>query len=294
LTHPAIHGPRHSCRRWSLSARLCHIDRKERVISTVTSREELVAFRKAVRNDEWTKPTAGVALGYLQTNLAIVPKESAYEFLLFCMRNPKPCPLVEVLDEGSPLPQRCAPGADIRTDLPRYRIYEEGVLAGEVTNITEMWRDDFVSFLLGCSFSADASLLAAGIPVDDARFGSAGPMYLTNIPCVPAGRFHGNMVVSLRALSGTDAVRATVITERLRLAHGAPVHVGDPSAIGIQDITRTDYGEFLGLDDDQVPVFWACGVTPQAVAKESRIPLMITHSPGHMFVTSVTEADIEW
>jgi uncharacterized protein YcsI (UPF0317 family) len=247
-----------------------------------------------VRGEEWDTPTAGAVLGYLQTNLAIVPKEYAYDFLLFCVRNPKPCPIVEVLDEGSPLPTHCAPGADIRTDLPRYRIYDDGELSAEVTNIVDVWRDDFVSFLLGCSFSADAALKAAGVPVEDARLGSAGPMYLTNVPCVSAGPFHGNMVVSLRALSGPDAVRATVITQRLPMAHGAPVHVGDPSAIGIADITKTDYGEFLGLAEEEVPVFWACGVTPQAVARESRIPLMITHSPGHMFVTSLPVADTEW
>lgn len=235
-----------------------------------------------------------MALGYLQANLAIVPAANAYEFLLFCVRNPKPCPIVEVLDQGSPVPTRSAPDADLRTDLPRYRIYENGELVDEVTNIVDNWRDDFVSFLLGCSFSADAALLAAGIPVHDIEAGSAGPMYETNIACVPAGAFRGKMVVSLRPLTGADAVRATTITARLRLAHGAPVHVGDPTAIGIEDLAKTDYGDFAGIKSNEVPVFWACGVTPQAVARESRIPLMITHSPGHMFVTSLTEADIEW
>jgi len=257
------------------------------------ARKQLDKFRQAVRREEWTAPTSGVALGFIQANLVVVPATDAYNFLLFCVRNPTPCPILEVLDEGSPVPVRSAPEADLRTDLPRYRIYERGLVVGEVTNISEHWRDDFVAFLLGCALSADAALLAAGIRLRDTEAGSPGAMYGTNIPCRPAGPFHGNLVVSLRPLTGEDTIRAATITSRLPWAHGAPVHVGDPSLIGIRDIAHTDFGDFLGLESDEVPVFWACGVTPQAVAQASQIPFMITHSPGHMFITSLTEADIE-
>jgi uncharacterized protein YcsI (UPF0317 family) len=233
-----------------------------------------------------------LALGYAQANLVILPKEWAYEFLLFCQRNPKPCPLLEVTEVGSPRPARLAPDADLRTDLPKYRLYRRGELEAEVREITEHWRDDFVAFLLGCSFTFEAALLAAGIPVRHIEEGCNVPMFITNIECVPAGRFHGPMVVTMRPIPQQKVVRAVQVTGRYPAVHGAPVHIGDPSAIGIDELSKPDFGDAVAIKEGEPPVFWACGVTPQAVAMKVKPDFMITHAPGHMFISDIRNEEL--
>jgi uncharacterized protein YcsI (UPF0317 family) len=249
--------------------------------------------RRRARTGELTGPTSGLALGYVQANLVIVPRELAYDFLLFCQRNPKPCPLLDVTDAGSPEPKLVAPGADLRTDLPRYRVYEHGFLRAEPTDISPWWTKDLVAFLLGCSFTFENALLQAGLPLRHVERHCNVPMYRTNIACRPAGMFRGPMVVSMRPLTPAQAVVAANITGRFPRAHGAPVHFGDPSAIGICDLSQPDFGDPVEMLHGEVPVFWACGVTPQAVAMEVQPPLLITHKPGHMFVTDWWDSDLE-
>lgn len=245
--------------------------------------------RAACRSGEWNGQTSGLAAGFAQANLVVLPQADAFDFLLFCRRNPKPCPLLDVTDPGSPIPQSVAPDADLRTDLPRYRIWENGELAAEPIDIRDHWRDDFVSFVIGCSFTFEAALMRAGVPVRHIELGTNVPMFRTNIPCVPAGRFHGPMVVSMRPLSPSDAIRAVQITSRYPGVHGAPVHLGFPEQIGIGDLSQPDFGDAVPIGDDELPVFWACGVTPQAVVMAAKPPLAITHSPGCMFVTDVKD-----
>lgn len=242
-------------------------------------------IRLKIRLGEWTQPTAGLAPGYTQANLVILPKDLAYDFLLFCHRNPKPCPLLEVTDAGSPVPVLTAPEADLRTDVPKYRIYEHGNMVEEATDITYLWKDDFVSFLVGCSFTFEHALMQNDIPVRHIDEGRNVPMYKTNIPSQPAGVFHGDLVVSMRPFSPQDVIRAVQVTSRFPSVHGAPVHVGDPKQIGISDLNLVDFGESVTIKEGEIPVFWACGVTPQAVAMASKPRFMITHSPGHMFIT---------
>lgn len=242
------------------------------------------ALRELCRSGAFSGPTAGFANGHVQANMMIVPREYAFDLLLFCQRNPKPCPLVEVLEAGRFEP-RCAPGADVRSDLPGYRIFADGRLQQEVTDIRDYWRDDFVTFLIGCSFSFEGALMAGGIPLRHVERGVNVAMYRTDTPCVPAGRFHGNMVVSMRPIRSKDVARAVKISARFPQVHGAPVHIGHPEAIGIRDLSKPDYGDAVEVMDDEVPVFWACGVTPQAVVEASRIPFCISHAPGKMLVT---------
>lgn len=250
-------------------------------------------IRADIRRGKITGVTAGLGPGYVQANLAVLPRDLAYDFLLFCQRNPRPCPLLEVTDAGSPEPVGVAPGADLRTDLPRYRIYEHGVLVDEVTDATPYWRDDLVAFLLGCSFTFENALLQGGVPVRHLECGGNVPMYRTNLACRPAGIFRGPMVVSMRPLTPRQAITATRICSRFPRAHGTPVHFGDPAAIGIRDLDRPDFGDPVPIHPGEVPVFWACGVTPQAVAMEARPPLLITHKPGHMFVTDLRDTELE-
>ena len=245
--------------------------------------------RQACRRGEWTAQTSGLAPGYAQANLAILPVEFAADFLLFCQRNPKPCPLLDVTEAGSPIPKKIAPQADLRTDLPRYHVWEHGELVDEPTEIAELWQDDFVAFLIGCSFTFEAAILKAGIPVRHIEQGCNVPMYRTNIECSPAGAFHGPMVVSMRPLTPADAIRAVQITSRYPSVHGAPVHLGLPEQIGITDLSRPDFGDAVPTEEGELPVFWACGVTPQAVAMSAKPQLMITHAPGCMFVTDILE-----
>lgn len=249
--------------------------------------------RQAARSGSLTGPTPGLALGYVQANLVVVPRDLAFDFLLFCRRNPQPCPLLDVTDPGCPEPRQVAPGADVRTDVPRYRIWRHGELIEETTDLRAWWREDLVAFLLGCSFTFENALLQGGVPVRHLEAGCNVPMYRTNIPCRPAGVFRGPMVVSMRPLTPAQAVAATRICSRFPRAHGAPVHFGDPAAIGIRDVTRPDYGDAVEIKPGEVPVFWACGVTPQAVAAEAKPPLLITHKPGHMFVTDLRDTDLE-
>jgi uncharacterized protein YcsI (UPF0317 family) len=248
--------------------------------------------RALCRTGAFGGETAGAALGHLQANLVVLEKDLAFDFLMFCQRNPKPCPLLDVTDPGDPEPKTIASGADIRTDLPRYRIYRQGELAEEVSDISDQWREDSVGFLIGCSFTFENALLEAGLPLRHHELDVGVPMYVTNIECAPAGRFQGPMVVSMRPFSRADAVRAVEVTSRYPGAHGAPIHIGDPGEIGVRDLDSPDFGVPLPLRDDDVPVFWACGVTPQAVAMRVKPELMITHAPGHMFVADSRDATL--
>lgn len=248
--------------------------------------------REACRRGEFDGQTSGRAGGFAQANLVMLPRDWACEFLLFCRRNPKPCPLLEVLDAGDPTPHATAPEADLRTDLPRYRVWEHGVLVDEPRDVSAVWRDDFVSFLIGCSFTFESAMLRAGLPVRHIERGVNVPMFRTNVPCAPAGRFHGPLVVSMRPLTAADAIRAVQITSRYPDVHGAPVHLGDPEQIGVADLSRPDFGDAVPVEAGELPVFWACGVTPQAVLQEAKPPLVVTHSPGCMFVTDVRDESL--
>jgi uncharacterized protein YcsI (UPF0317 family) len=248
--------------------------------------------RQAARTGAWTEQTSGLVPGFAQANLVILPQEFAADFLLFCQRNPKPCPLLDVTAAGDPTPRRAAPTADLRTDLPKYRVWQEGRLVDEPTDIRQLWRDDFVSFIIGCSFTFEAALLRAGVPVRHIELGRNVPMFQTNIPCAPAGIFHGPLVVSMRPLKPADAIRAVQITSRYPAVHGAPVHLGFPEQLGIADLSRPDFGDPVPVRPDELPVFWACGVTPQAAVMAARPPLVITHSPGCMFVTDLRDEEL--
>jgi uncharacterized protein YcsI (UPF0317 family) len=247
---------------------------------------------KRNREDKYRKHTSGICQGYIQTNLAILPKELAYDFLLFCNRNPKPCPVVDVTEPGSPVPRLAAPEADLRTDLGMYRVFKNGELVDEPTDISSYWRDDLVAFLLGCSLSFERALMANDIPLRHIELGLSAVAYISNIECVPAGIFHGPMVVSMRPLPPDKVVRAVQVTTRFPGTHGAPVHIGDPSVIGIEDLDNPEFVGRVPVHPGEVPVFWACGITPQVVAMRSKPELMITHSPGYMFVTSLKEEQL--
>jgi uncharacterized protein YcsI (UPF0317 family) len=242
-------------------------------------------IRELCRAGLWEDSTAGMARNFYQANLVILPKEYAFEFMCFCHRNPKPCPLIDVTEPGNPEFARAAPGSDVRTDLPAYYVYREGELVEERTDIKNIWRDDHVGFITGCTFSADAVLEESEvefgrIETASGRFGA----YVTSIPCEPAGRLHGHMVVNARPVAAHSVARVVEITSRCPLAHGGPVHIGFPEQIGV-DLTKPDWGQDRGTFGDYVPVFWGCGVTPAVVAQESRLPEMITHKVAHMFVT---------
>lgn len=251
-------------------------------------------FRKSVRSGIHTGPTAGVCPGYAQANLVVLPKELAYDFLLFAQRNPRSCPLLEVSDVGSRELREIAPGADIAMDIPRYRVYENGVMTGEYTDVRHLWREDLVSFLIGCSFSFEAELLEAGVPVRHIEENCNVPMYLTNIPSKPAGIFRGNMVVSMRPLPCDQIVKAVLATGAMPKVHGAPIHIGDPAGIGIADLNKPDFGDPVTVRPGEVPVFWPCGVTPQAALMASKPPFAITHAPGHMLVTDVKNIALKY
>ena len=250
--------------------------------------------RLMIRKGELTGPTPGMCNGYAQGNLVVLPKDLAYDFLLFTQRNPKSCPLLEVSDTGSRCFSRTAPGSDIALDLPLYRVYRDGVLEGEYREVADFWRDDLVSFLIGCSFSFEADLLEAGVPVRHIEEGKNVPMYRTNLPCVPAGAFHGNMVVSMRPLPCSLIPKAVQITGEMPKVHGAPVHIGDPSVIGIRDLAKPDFGDPVTIQPGEVPVFWPCGVTPQNAVMASKPPFAITHAPGHMFITDIKNINLKY
>ena len=250
--------------------------------------------RRMIRAGEITGPTAGMCGGYAQANLVILPKALAYDFLLFAQRNPKPCPILEVSDVGSRELSIVAKDCDIARDFPRYRVYDKGVLRGEYTDVSEFWQDDFVSFLIGCSFSFEAELLEAGLPVRHIEQGCNVPMFVTNIACEPAGVFSGNMVVSMRPMLPEQAIKAALITGAMPRVHGAPVHIGDPAAIGIADVNKPDFGDAVTMNEGEIPVFWPCGVTPQAVVMNSKPDIVITHAPGHMLITDVKNVALKY
>lgn len=250
-------------------------------------------IRRLARSGALRGPTPGLALGYVQANLVVVPRELAFDFLLFCQRNPKPCPLLDVTERGSAEPVGVAPGADLRTDLSCYRIYRHGEVVEEPGDVTDHWRDDHVAFLIGCSFTFESALMQAGLPLRHVEMGCNVPMYRTNRPCRPAGIFHGPIVVSMRPMTPEQAIVATQICSRFPRAHGAPIHFGDPAALGIRDVARPDFGDAVAIRPGEIPVFWACGVTPQAVAMEAKPPFLITHKPGHMFVTDLHDWELE-
>ena len=249
--------------------------------------------RALIREEKITTPTSGLCPGYAQANLVVLPRDLAYDFLLFAQRNPKPCPILEVSDMGSRELKKIAPGADIARDIPKYRVYENGVLTGEYTDVSHLWRDDLVSFLIGCSFSFESELIEAGIEMRHNTMGCNVPMYITNIPCESAGVFHGNMVVSMRPIPHDQVVKAVTVTAAIPSVHGSPVHIGDPAVIGISDLNKTDFGDPVVVKPGEVPVFWACGVTPQSAVMASRPPFVITHAPGHMLITDVKNVELK-
>ncbi|MBV9078347.1 MAG: putative hydro-lyase [Methylobacteriaceae bacterium] len=249
------------------------------------------AVRLAARSGRFVEHTSGIAPGYVQGNLVILPREAADEFLRFCQRNPKPCPLLAVSEPGDPTLPALGADLDIRTDLPRYRVWRDGELAEEPVSVGHLWGDDLVSFVIGCSFTFEEALLADGIPLRHVACGENVAMYRTTIATEPAGRFHGPLVVSMRPLRPADAIRAVQITSRYPAVHGAPVHLGHPDAIGIVDLARPDYGAAVPVAADELPVFWACGVTPQAAIAAARVPFAITHAPGYMLVTDRRNRD---
>jgi len=251
------------------------------------------AVRAACRAGTLTGPTPGLAMGYVQANLVIVPKEFAFDFLLFCQRNPKPCPVLDVTEPGEHEPNAVAPGADLRIDLSAYRVWRDGRLADEPTAVRALWRDDLVSFVIGCSFTFENALLEAKLPVRHIEQGVNVPMYNTNRACKPAGRFTGPLVVSMRPMTPDQAIAATHVCARFPRAHGRPVHVGDPARLGIVDLAHPDYGDVVEVRVGETPVFWACGVTPQAALMQARLPFAITHKPGHMFLTDLRDSDLE-
>lgn len=250
-----------------------------------------LAARRAIRAGAYRGPTSGLAPGYVQGNLAILPQELASDFLRFCQINPKPCPLIGTSSPGDWRVPSLGADLDIRTDIPRYRVWRHGELVAEPNNLTDVWRDDLVSFVIGCSFSFEEALIADGIEMRHIARGCNVPMYRTNVPTQASGPFHGPMVVSMRPMTPADAIRAVQITARFPSVHGAPVHIGKPELIGIGDLNKPDYGDSVPVGDDELPVFWACGVTPQAVIAKAKPEFCITHYPGAMLVTDRKNAE---
>jgi uncharacterized protein YcsI (UPF0317 family) len=243
--------------------------------------------RLAARRGQLDRHTSGLAMGNVQGNVVILPSALADDFMRFCLRNPKPCPLLAVSEPGEPGLPTLGEGIDIRTDLPRYRVWNHGEVVAEPTDIRGLWQGDFVTFVIGCSFSFEEALMAEGIGLRHIEQGRNVSMYRTNIATVPAGPFSGPMVVSMRPMTAADAIRAVQITSRLPAVHGAPVHIGDPSLIGIADLAKPDYGDAVDVRAGELPVFWACGVTPQSALMQARPPLAITHAPGAMLITDL-------
>src|SRR5215469_1236172 len=248
--------------------------------------------RLRIRSQNSVRPTAGLAPGNVQANLVILPQALAHDFLRFAQANPKPCPVLAVSEPGDPRLPSLGDDLDVRTDLPRYRVWRRGELAGEPASVGDVWRDDLVTFAIGCSFSFEEALAGEGIEIRHLSCGTNVPMYRTSIPCVPAGPFRGPLVVSMRPLRPADAIRAIQITSRFPAVHGAPVHIGLPERIGIADLARPDYGDAVPVRDGELPVFWACGVTPQAVIAEVRPEFCITHAPGCMLVTDLRNTSL--
>ncbi len=244
-------------------------------------------LRAAFRSGQYSSHTAGLGQGLLQANLAILPHEQALDFMRFCHRNPKPCPLTGVSDTGNPMMFTLGRDIDIRSDVPAYNIYRNGQLDKETTDICDLWNEDLVAFALGCSFTFEHAVQKAGIPLWHIDNDKTVPMFRSNIETVPAGPFGGAMVVSMRSIPEDRLTEVTEISRRFPLAHGAPIHIGDPAEIGIKDIAQPDWGDPAPVGAGEVPVFWACGVTPQVAIEAARLPLCITHKPGHMLITDI-------
>lgn len=250
-------------------------------------------LRHKIRSGEFTGNTSGYSKGYVQGNLCILPADWANDFLQFCQLNPRPCPVVGMSSSaGDYRILKLGDDLDIRTDIPSYRIFEGGELIKEVTDISDIWRDDLVTFVLGCSFSFEEALIADGLEIRNVSEGVNVPMYRTNIDCASAGRFSGKMVVSMRPMVPTDAIRAVQICTRFPSVHGAPIHFGDPDLIGIKDINAPEFGDAVSIRENEVPVFWACGVTPQVALEQAKPPLCITHAPGCMLVTDLPNSHL--
>ncbi|MEP6965264.1 MAG: putative hydro-lyase [Polaromonas sp.] len=248
--------------------------------------------RQAIRSGRWRSHTSGLAPANVQGNLVILPAALASDFLRFCQRNPKPCPLLAVSEPGDPMLPTLGADIDIRSDVPLYRVWRDGELVDEPADIGALWQDDLVSFVLGCSFSFEHALIEAGIELRHVRQGKNVAMYRTDIETTPAGPFRGPLVVSMRPMKAADAIRAVQITARVPAVHGAPVHLGDPALIGIADIDRPDFGDPVEIKPGELPVFWACGVTPQAVVMAARPAFCITHAPGYMLITDRLNSDL--
>ncbi|OXM69296.1 hypothetical protein CF166_21965 [Amycolatopsis sp. KNN50.9b] len=253
--------------------------------ATMTPDQARAAFRAGT-----VAPTSGWATGFTQTNLIAVPCDWASDVLLFCQRNPQPCPVLDVTDPGS-TSTVLAPGADLSRDLPSYRVWRDGELAEEVDDVSGLWQENLVAFSIGCSFTFETGLLAAGVPLRHLEQGRNVSMYVTNRQCRPAGRLHGPLVVSMRPIPAGQVDEAIAISGAMPAVHGAPVHVGDPAGLGIADLARPDFGDPVEAEPGDVPVFWACGVTPQAALMASKPPFAITHSPGHMFITDRRDSE---
>lgn len=248
--------------------------------------------RRAIRFGLHDGQTSGLALGHVQGNLVVLPREAAADFLRFCQRNPKPCPVIGVSEPGDPRIPALGEDLDLRTDVARYRIWRDGALAEECADLIALWRQDLVAFVLGCSFSFEEALLRDGLEVRNVSCGVNVPMFRTSIACAPAGPFAGPLVVTMRPFRAADAIRAVQITSRFPSVHGAPVHIGRPDLIGIADLSRPDYGDPVPVAPDELPVFWACGVTPQAALEAARLPFAITHAPGCMVVTDLKNSHL--
>lgn len=250
---------------------------------------DATSVRGHIRTNSYAAHTAGLAAGKLQANLAIMPQEFALDFMRFCQRNPKPCPMVGVSDTGNPIMQTMGHDIDVRTDVPAYNVYRDGMLSDTVPDLKDIWQDDFVAFALGCSFTFEHAAQKAGVPMWHIQNNTTVPMFRSNLDCVPAGRFTGTSVVSMRAVAEDQVDLITQVSSKFPLAHGAPLHVGDPAAIGIDDITAPEWGHPAPIEPGQVPVFWACGVTPQVAIENARIPIVVTHKPGCMLISDIDE-----
>ncbi len=243
--------------------------------------------RSIIRKGGWTAHTSGLANGHVQGNVVILPATEANDFLRYCQRNPKPCPLLAVSEPGQAQLPPLGADIDIRTDVPRYRVWRDGVLSAEPTDVRALWRDDLVTFVIGCSFSFEEALIESGLRIRHIDQHRNVPMYRTSIATEAAGPFKGPLVVTMRPFKAADAIRAIQITSRFPNVHGAPVHIGDPALIGIADLAHPDYGDAVDVMPDEIPVFWACGVTPQAALVQARPALCITHAPGAMLITDL-------
>lgn len=257
-----------------------------------SARKRAKEMIQSIRRGDFQGQTAGATPGIVQGNVAILPADWAEDFVRFCRLNPKPCPLIGLGEPGDPRLPELGEDIDISTDVPMYRVFRDGVAVEDVPDIRHLWQDDFVAFVLGCSFSFEEALIQAGLPMRHIEQGTEVPMFRTNIETRPAGRYHGPTVVSMRPLTPAHAIRAIQITSRFPNVHGAPIHFGDPAAIGIADVHKPDFGETVPVLEGEVPVFWACGVTPQAIVEKAKPPICITHKPGYMLVTELANAEL--